>query len=250
MRRVLLLAAMAFLTCSGLKAEEVIGHFRSRPPEMIKDGDKFDGPLLAVIGEAVEPLGLAIKWQEVPFPRSLKDMEQGLAVIVPRVNRLPDREAYAVFLGPISVQKRKIKFAVRAGEENHIKSYADLTGLKIGVKRATTYFSQFDGDAKLDKKETVDDRNLVVQLLAGRLDAAIVIDVGAFNAAALQAKAEGLAWAAWQVDMEQPNYYAIGKTSPLASRAGEIDARLKAMIANGRVAAIYARYNVDPETVE
>lgn len=217
---------------------------------MTIEGGKFAGPIKDVIDEAVQTAGLTIVWSDVPFARSLKQLQDGDPVLVPRFNRTADREAYSLLLGPIAVQKRRILFAVRQGDEHRIKSYADLASLTIGVKRGTAYFDDFDKDKALHKAEAVDDQNLLGPLRAEHEDAAIVIDQTAFESAAKEMGWTGYAWADWKLDIEQGNYYAVAKAGPFASKAPALDAALKAMAADGRVKAIYAKYGLDPEHVE
>ncbi|HEV2678396.1 MAG TPA: transporter substrate-binding domain-containing protein [Aliidongia sp.] len=251
MRRVILtVVAIASVFATRAKAEDFQGHFRPRPPEMTVENGKFSGPIKDVIEEALHTAGMTISWADVPFARSLKQLQDGDPVLVPRYNRTPDREAFSLFLGPIAVQKRQIRFAVRQGDEHRIKSYADLAALSIGVKRGTAYFDQFDKDKSLHREEAVDDQNLLLPLRAGHQDAAIVVDQIPFENAAKAMGWGGYAWADWKVDIEQGNYYAIAKSGPLAPKAAAIDAALKAMAANGRVKEIYAKYGLDPEHVE
>lgn len=251
MRRVVLaIAALASAFTTGAMAQDIQGHFRPRPPEMTVESGKFSGPIKDVIEEAVHTAGLTIAWSDVPFARSLKQLQDGDPVLVPRFNRTPDREAYSLFLGPIAVQKRRIMFAVRQGDEHRIKSYADLAALTIGVKRGTAYFDEFDKDKALHKSEAVDDQNLLLPLRADHQDAVIVIDQTAFESAAKTMDWSGYAWADWKLDIEQGNYYAIAKSGPFASKASTLDAALKAMAADGRIKAIYAKYGLDPEHVE
>lgn len=251
MRRMILAAvAIVSVFAARAKAEDIQGHFRPRPPEMTIENGKFSGPIKDVIEEALQKAGLTITWSDVPFARSLKQLQDGDSILVPRYNRTPDREAYSLFLGPIAVQKRQIRFAVRQGDEHRIKSYADLAPLSVGVKRGTAYFDQFDKDKALHKEEAVDDQNLLLPLRAGHQDAAIVIDQTAFESAAKAMGWGGYAWADWKVDIEQGNYYGIAKSGPFAAKAPAIDAALKAMVDDGRVKAIYAKYGLDPEHVE
>jgi len=249
-RLILGFVVIASVFSSSAMAQEIQGHFRARPPEMTIEGGKFSGPIKDVIEEAVHTVGLTIVWSDVPFARSLKQLQEGAPILVPRFNRTADREAYSLLLGPIAVQKRRIMFAVRQGDEHRIKSYADLATLSVGVKRGTAYFDDFDKDQSLHKVEAVDDQNLLLPLRAEHQDAAIVIDQTAFESAAKAMGWTGYVWADWKLDIEQGNYYAIAKSGPFAPQASALDAALKAMVADGRVKAIYAKYGLDPEHVE
>jgi len=112
-RLILGFVVIASVFSSSAMAQEIQGHFRARPPEMTIEGGKFSGPIKDVIEEAVHTVGLTIVWSDVPFARSLKQLQEGAPILVPRFNRTADREAYSLLLGPIAVQKRRIMFAVR-----------------------------------------------------------------------------------------------------------------------------------------
>lgn len=249
-RTVLTVVVLVSAFATGARAEDVRGEFRARPPEMTVENGKFSGPIKDVIEEAIKMTGLSISWSEVPFARSLKELQEGDPVLVPRVSRTPDREAFTLYLGPIAVQKRRVVFAVHKGDEHRIKSYADLATLSIGMKRGASYFDQFDKDKSLRKVEAVDDQNLIIPMRAGHQDVAIVIDRAAFEDAAKAMGWSDFAWADWTLDVEQANYYGIAKSGPLAAKASAIDAALKAMVSDGRVKNIYAKYRLDPEHIE
>jgi len=250
MRRAILSLVVLMSAFAAAKAEDIQGEFRARPPEMVVENGKLSGPIKDVIEEAVKTAGLTISWSEVPFARSLKGLQDGSPILVPRFNRTPEREAYSIYLGPIAVQKRQVLLAVRKGEEHRIKSYEDLAALSIGIKRGTAYFEKFDSDKSLHKLESADDQALIGPMRAGHQDAAMVIDRTAFEEAAKAMGWSDYAWADWKLNIDQANYYGISKSGPLAAKASAIDDALKAMAADGRVKKIYGKYGLDPEHIE
>src|SRR3989344_5142218 len=56
---------------------------------------------------------------------------------------------YVHFLPSIGTQRKSIRFIVKTGQRASLRSYADLQGKVIGVKRGTAYFDPFDSDNSL-----------------------------------------------------------------------------------------------------
>jgi len=161
------------------KAEEkiLICDFRNRPPEMcIDENRKLNGPLKDILEEAAQKLGYTVKWQIVPFKRSLYDLQKGNVDIVPRTIRTREREEFINYLGEIGYQDKDILFLTRKDVKKDIKSYEDLYGKKIGVKKGTAYFDQFDHDNDLNKIDSIDDKNMALMFINRRFDTMIILD--------------------------------------------------------------------------
>ncbi len=246
---VALTVAAAFASPSSSLADTVTAHARPRPPELVVENGAVSGPLKDVLDEAAGKIGITLAWENVPFARSVQDMQSGRDVIVPRVRRTPDREPYVLFLGPIAIQKRNVLFLAPKGKTT-VGKYEDLAGLTVGIKRGTAYFDRFDADKSLKKVEASDDGNLVNMLLAGRFDLIATVDKPALDATLKAQNVTDVAYVPYQQAIDGENLYGIGKSSALAKRAPDLDAALKAMAANGRVREIYGIYKLNPEQVE
>jgi polar amino acid transport system substrate-binding protein len=240
----------AVFTSASVKAEVLEGHFRSRPPEMVvSDGGEMSGPLKDVIEEAARRCGDTVHWSIVPFARSLVELQNGAPVVVPRLRRTPDRETFAIFLGPISIQHRPVKFAVVKGRGSKLTRYEDLASMTVAILPGSATFSRFDADAGLKKHEAADDESRARMLQAGRVDAIVSSDVHALDTAFARIGFSHWEWADYKVYIQSGNYYGIAKTGPLATRAGVLNAALKAMADSGEVREIYHRYGLDPTKI-
>lgn len=230
-------------------AETVVAHGRPRPPELVVDNGVISGPLRDILDEAAAKVGLNLTWENVPFPRSLQDLQSGRDVIVPRVRRIQDREPYILFLGPIAVQKREVAFLGLKGKAV-VTKYEDLAALTIGVKRGTTYFERFNTDKALRKIESTDDQTLVSMLLAGRFDVIATVDRASLDSVLKADKVTDAVYSPYAEAIDGENHYAIARNGGLAKRAAELDAIFKNMAATGRVREIYGKYNLNPEQIE
>ncbi|RJF79447.1 amino acid ABC transporter substrate-binding protein [Azospirillum cavernae] len=246
---VFLTVAALSASLSSVRADTVTAHARPRPPELTVESGTISGPLKDVLDEAVAKMGVTLAWENVPFPRSVQDLQSGKDVIVPRVRRTADREPYITFLGPIAVQKRKVYFLAPNGKAS-VSKYEDLAGLTVGIKRGTAYFDRFDADKTLKKVESNDDGSLVNMLSAGRFDVIATVDKPALDATLKALNVTNVAYAPYQQAIDGENYYGMAKNSGLAKRAAELDGILKNMAASGRVAAIYGKYNLNPEQID
>lgn len=246
---VFLTVAALSASLSSVRADTVTAHARPRPPELTVENGAISGPLKDVLDEAVAKMGVTLAWENVPFPRSVQDLQSGKDVIVPRVRRTADREPYITFLGPIAVQKRKVYFLAPNGKAS-VSKYEDLAGLTVGIKRGTAYFDRFDADKTLKKVESSDDGSLVNMLSAGRFDVIATVDKPALDATLKALNVTNVAYAPYQQAIDGENYYGMAKNSGLAKRAAELDGILKNMAASGRVAAIYGKYNLNPEQID
>lgn len=223
-------------------SETLTADFRHRPPEMVIDPAtrQFSGPLKEVIEQAAEKLGMDVKWRVVPFIRSLYNLRNNKTDIVPRVIRTKEREAFIRYVGPITVQRRDIKF-VTLTDGPAIETYTDLSSVRIGVKRGTVYFDRFDKDDSLMKVVVLDDFNLARMLRAGHIDAIVVLDMPALLSELKAIHFTDFKQAGYVYPNEIGNYYGMPKNSPIADKLNPI---LLEMAKDGTVEAIYHRYGI------
>ena len=90
---------------------ELTADFRHRPPEMVVEGQRFSGPLKAIIEEAAAEVGYKVNWRLAPFSRSLHGLKSGDVDIVPRTIRNDEREAFVDYLGPIAYQQTDLGYS-------------------------------------------------------------------------------------------------------------------------------------------
>lgn len=223
----------------------IMADFRHRPPEMNIENGVLTGPLKDILDEAASKIGYQVIWRQIPFARSLQMLRKGQTDIVPRTIRTTEREAYINYLGPIAHQVKDIVFVVKKGKEGSVKQYQDLKGLKIGVKRKTAYFAQFDQDAELKKEELLDDDNMVRMFENGRFDVMAVLDQEALKVAMAKYQITNFSYADYQYNQVIGNYYGMSKTSKMAVLYHDLNQALKEMIEKGRINDIYMQYGLE-----
>ena len=248
MKHLLLLLPVLF-GLGNTQAEEILkADFRERPPEMQVIDGLPSGPLISVLDTAAHRIGARVQWREAPFLRSLDDLRNGRIDIVPRVIYTLDRQSYIHYLPSIGRQRKNIRFVVRPGQETRLRSYRDLQGLSIGVKRGTAYFEPFDSDGLLSKRLASDDAQLVAMFRAQRLDAIVVLDQIPLETSFAAIGFDGYRYAPYQHEQRIDNHFCVsrrlyeGKRRALYER---LAAELQAMRARGEIKQIYERYDVE-----
>nr|WP_315484453.1 transporter substrate-binding domain-containing protein [uncultured Undibacterium sp.] len=214
---------------------------RPRPPEIVTDEQTgtVSGPVVEILNEAARSLGYQVQWRIVPFPRTLEDLKTGVTDIVPGIFMNEERKSYMEFLGPVGTERAPVRFLMRTGQTNLLKSYEDLKKLKVGVKRGTLYFPQFDKDQAIRRVAAQDDHNMVKMLVAGRFDVMIVNDKEAAAVALERNQVTGTTWADYLASRALERYFGFSKRSKHSAIAAPFSKALKSMVKNGRVSEIY-----------
>lgn len=222
---------------------------------MVKQGDQVVGPYIEVLRELARRTDLSLAFVVCPQKRCLLQLERGEADLTIGLRRTPERERYLHFL---RTPYRRISsdklFYVRRGESERIRAYADLKGLRIGVKAGAVYFEPFDADAALTKEPAPDNTNNFRKLLLGRLDAvAMAQDQGEFLRESLGLR-DRIEPARWRVSDPTPRMVAVARQSALMQRLPTLEAAMQAMQQDGSLARIYQehyyrRYRLAPADV-
>lgn len=227
----------------------LISDARPRPPEIFADEKTgaASGPWVTVLNEAAKKIGYSIQWRIVPFTRTLEDAKNGTTDIVPGIYIDDDRKNYMEFVGPVGTEHSPVRFLVLEGQEHQLKTYDDLKKLRIGIKRGSIYFPQFDQDKSIQRVASQDDDNMVKMLVAGRFDAMIVNNVEAASVALERNQVRGTAWADYKPARAMPRYYGISKRTKhnvevLVPALTEV---LKSMNKSGRIAEIYRLHGLN-----
>lgn len=247
-----LLLLLLVFTSSHANQNVLLADFRHRPPEMVLDGSTMSGPLKEILEVAAERIGYSVQWRAAHFARSIRDLEHGKIDIIPRMVRTREREVFSYYLGPIGFQKKDIFFLVRKGQENLINQYEDLQNLRIEVKRKTAYFDRFDNDISLNKRENIDDDNMVRMFLAQRFDTMPVLDRQSLEIAMEKHGITDYSYANYVHVNNMGNYYGLSKSSANSSSAlhQKLNGSILEMVTTGEVGKIYSKYKLSPPHLE
>ncbi len=246
-----LFLALSLLSIAGTVLAEdssLRADYRQRPPEMVIDEKtgRFSGPLIDILEEAARKIGHRIKWRKAPFQRSYKELQLGLVDVVPRVILTEERKAFVAYLGPIGYQRKDIVFLVRKGREGLLKLYDDLHKIRVGTKRDTAYFKQFNEDKDINKILSLDDKNMAKMFAANRFDTMIILDVSAIEEALKDINFSDYSYANYRYVQKIGNYYGMSKKSPRIGLYEKLNAALLGLARSGRVKEIYENYRVVP----
>ena len=246
-----LFLALSLLSIAGTVLAEdssLRADYRQRPPEMVIDEKtgRFSGPLIDILEEAARKIGHRIKWRKAPFQRSYKELQLGLVDVVPRVILTEERKAFVAYLGPIGYQRKDIVFLVRKGREGLLKLYDDLHKIRVGTKRDTAYFKQFNEDKDINKILSLDDKNMAKMFAANRFDTMIILYVSAIEEALKDINFSDYSYANYRYVQKIGNYYGMSKKSPRIGLYEKLNAALLGLARSGRVKEIYDNYRVVP----
>jgi len=83
-------------------------------------------------------------------------MERGEADLMTSLLRRPERENFIHYVQPRYLNRSEKVFYVLTGRQELIRSYDDLSNLRIGVKAGARYSPMFDTDKTLNKIQALD----------------------------------------------------------------------------------------------
>jgi polar amino acid transport system substrate-binding protein len=221
---------------------------RQRPPEMMYDKKTrtCSGPLIDILNLAVKDVGAKIKWARRPFQKSYTLLQRGRIDILPRVIKTKERLEDVKYFSAIGYQVKNILFAVKKGHENDIQKFQDLKKYRICTKRGTAYFDQYNDDTSINKVNSIDDSDLTRKFLRSRCDAAIILDIKAFEKVMKSMKSDDYAYAKYQYENKIGNHFAMSLKSKHIQLFDKIDNTLKKICDSGKINEIYQKYNIAP----
>jgi polar amino acid transport system substrate-binding protein len=245
LRLVLLLVALATTGPARAQAPLVLA-FDDLLPWKTHSGDTYGGAYTEIVRELALRVGLPLTIKPCPLKRCLTMLQHGDADIIIGVKDTPERQRYLHFLHtPYRTSSADKVFFVLKEKGATVKSYADLSPLRIGVKLGAEYFARFDQDAAL-KKDTSKDMDVNFRKLAmGRLDAVIAAeDQGEAMLAQLQLGGK-IGKAPFRVPDPSARSIAIARHSKHMNKLAAFDKAMAAMAKDGTLAALYRRYYYD-----
>ena len=232
---------------SSSAAYEIRVDYRHRPPEMSIKNKAYSGPIVEITRTLASRAGARLKESQRQFKASMTLLQRGYLELLPRTFCTAERLKIIDFLGPIGFQEKKVEFLVRKGNKGSIKTYQDLYKLRVGVKRGTAYFSDFDKDHKIVKVNASDDLALVKMFAKKRFDTMTIIDKKSAEEALKKIDFVDFEYAEFFEPKPIWNFFGIPKS---LDKKEELQKVLTNMVVTGEVAKIYKKYNAPPPTYE
>ena len=241
---------MLFFLTFGLPAwanpDVFIAHCRERAPELVPVNDQCIGPIPDMVNLAVSKLGYEVRWQHIPWKRSLELARLGQVDLLPRHSMTEERQR---FLYPIvyGKQTRRVMYYLAPHWPRDVTDFEQLSLLRVGALEGSFYSYEFNDALNVDKTFVRRTQQLLEMLRIGRIDAAVTSN--SHELELFEARVE-LRRASYVEHFENRRYISIPKQSPKA----ELHLRLAAVIAemrhSGEIANIYQRYELPaPDTV-
>ena len=186
-------------------------------------------------------IGIPIEIKRVPWARALDMMRNGQADLISGLAWTAERAEFLAYV-PTSYSSVRPMFYAPRGKGATVGSYADLYGKPIGMSTNSSYFLQFDSDSKLNKVMLSTEVQILQMLAIGRLGLIIGTDPNlGWDASRLGLKGS-VEPTAWQPEIKTDLYLALSKKSPFASLAGRLNEAVMAMLADGTIDRILAKY--------
>lgn len=204
-----------------------------------REGLSFE--LLSLI---FDELGVDFEINLVPWGRAIKSVTHGKIDGIPLLMKNSEREKSMVFSLPLIETKEFFFYMPERHPGFFWNSYDDLAGKTIGLVNGYTYGDDFLEAVKSNKFKVLyskDTEACLVKLLAGRVD--FIVENETSVRVFFHANAE------WRERIKHSDravsscswHMGISKSSPLASRMGEINGVIRKIKADGRWSGI-----VDP----
>ena len=227
--------------------------YRDGPPDMVKYSDGYhSGPLRYVTEEAARRIGYRIEWEARSFSASVPGLLDGTVDIIPYVfYKTPEREKDSRFSVSLGLRPRPIYFAInrRFGDHATIKTMKDLTGRRVGHRKMTYYFHEFQVSTDIVKVPFDDDYPMSQAFAQGEVEVLVLNNKQAMERAIASVGFRSYEYADFVFDMKSDMYYMLPKFPKDASRAdvyANFDVALQEMMADGTIIRIYKSFQADP----
>lgn len=214
------------------------------PPFRINDQQSpsgFRGIDIDIVEKLSAELGVAIEIQRHPWARALEMMRNGQADMVTGAARTAEREEFMHYI-PVSYCAVRPVFYARKGQGQHIRSYQDLYGRKIGYSLNSAYFEPFNSDARLDKVGLSTEQQLLQVLALNRLDLVIGTDPNISYDTARLGYSEKIEQAAYVPPDKTELFITLSRKSPAMALAPKIEQALRRLVDQGAIEEIQERY--------
>lgn len=219
-------------------AKTFLGHCRNYPPELYFENGKCKGVIPDLVSDILSELGIKVKWQKVPWGRSIIDAQKGDVDLLIRHSMTPARGYY---LNPIKYADatRTLSFFKSPNFKPDITSYDELVKVNVGAIRGVFYSPEFSKLDLLQLTSVSETKQLVGMLELGRID--VVVTSKSHNIDMFETKFEKLTL----VDtFENPNFISIPDESKMMAHFDDISRLMLEYRKSGRVDQYFEKYQV------
>ncbi|MFT2091228.1 substrate-binding periplasmic protein [Paraglaciecola sp. 2405UD69-4] len=219
-----------------VSAKNFIGHCRNYPPDLYFENGKCTGIVADLVSDIFSELGLSIKWQKVPWGRSLIDAQKGDVDLLIRHSMTPAREYY---LNPIKYtdETRTLHFFTSPNFKSDITSYEELAKVNVGSIRGV-FYSPIFSKLEIDHLTVVSHSTQLLGMLErGRID--VVVTSRSHDIELFESKFNK---ASLTETFSNPNYISIPIHSKLIKYYDDIAKLMLEYRKSGKIDRYYEKY--------
>lgn len=231
---------------------EILVDMRHRPPEIMVKDNQYSGPIKEVIETLADKNNLTVKWQNVPWPRTLIRAKSGTVDIVPRHSLTEERRR---FLLPmlLGFEKRQVYYllAPKYSEVGRYLKFKNFSGMTFGLLRGS-YYSDVIAAMPKNRNNVVYANNieqLLSLLLLNRIDVLPTQNISWIKHA-YQSVGEKydlqFKIAPYKDEFLSGKYISVSKSSAFSSQYHNFNCDLFKMRKAGVIEKIYTNYGVTP----
>ncbi len=226
---IMLIIAVFIIVPLNALAEKLIFVTTEWAPYIFIENKEIIGSDADIIREICKRLGIEPEFEEVPWKRALKYVEEGKAdaIFTPKYTK---ERAEFLYYPPEPLNMEKLVIAVLKGSSIKLNKIDDLKNQTVGVVRGYVYNPEFDNYQDI-KKSSFDDDNQLLRVLANnRIPLAAFTDEGNLK---FISKKSGIEVETVYVLSETPSYVAFSKKAlgekgkELAEKFGQALRQLK-----------------------
>lgn len=172
---VLLLAMIAMF--SFVRADKIVFAFETYPPYEYVEGGVFKGTDVDTIRDVCKKAGHEAVFKEMPWAQAMLQVENGTVDAIFSLFKTSEREKFLVFpTKKLSSETNVI--IVKKGSTKKATKIAEMNGWLVGVTKEYSYGDDFDNSKVFKRDESNSNELLLKKLDAGRMDAAIINELG------------------------------------------------------------------------
>ena len=253
-----LLAAAALVGGAAAACTKTVRWELQPPYGVVRQNGERAGYYIDVAREALARMGCRAELVEMPWPRGLKELEEGRLDLMPGTLRNRERGRYAHFSRGINLSPNLLFLSAAAARRISLRSLGDLrdTELKVAIETGAYYSAEYAAlltDPRFAARlHPVPDRQRAWRMLeSGRIDGVISDQASALVAGLpLQPVADEVRPVL--VLSSAPARVAFSRRSTDAAFVARFDAAIDAMIADGSLLRLRERYvpcPTDPQTL-
>ncbi len=209
---------------------------------MPAETEERTGPNVEILEAVAKKVNARLSLVRAPFKRALVMMKQGNIDIMAGLLKNPTRQTYITFILPAYKTRSDTIFFVSKGKADLIKTYEDLSELKIGTTIGAKYFPRFDADNTLAKEAVHRIEISFSKLTTGRIDAVISSEGGGIDMMDKLDIAGELDISGFRFSRTKPVYIGLSKRSGVIQRIPKISSVVEEMIRSGEVLKIFKAY--------